>query len=135
MQNTHCVQRASFWLQYVLRMPVLVLMYDSILQQRVTEYLWTRLLLSTGIAIVAAACDMLCIFYSHLPTGPAAEELIRGYAAMHDAMWWCWGCWVVGVAALVYTSPPLSILWPDMTLVSGKPSPPFPHPLVMTQSL
>lgn len=125
MQNTHCVQRASFWLQYVLTMPVLVLMYDSILQQRVTEYLWTRLLLSTGIAIVAAACDMLCIFYNQLPARAPTRDTdadnpsIKAHVAIHDAMWWCWGCWVVGVSALMYTSPPLSVVWPDMTLVSG----------------
>ena len=124
-QNIHVVQRAMFWLQYALTMPAIVLLHDTVLQQRVEEYLLVRLLLSISITMLAAGYDLLCMFNENVAKDGGLTvkgDDVKRNDNMRDATFMCWGLWVFAVLTLMYTSPPMALSWVDEALIPGASS-------------
>ena len=117
-KNIQMMQRVAFWVQYTLTLPGIVLLYDSMQQQRSYEYLVGRVLSTIGIGFLATGCDTLCITVEKM-AGSTNPEHSRLAEMLHTAAWWCWYCWVLAVLVLAYTSQPLSLPWTSAELVQG----------------
>lgn len=117
-KNILMMQRMAFWVQYTLTLPGIVLLYDSMQQQRSYEYLVGRVLSAMGIGFLATGCDILCITVKKISSAsnPKHAGLVE---VLHSAAWWCWYSWALALLMLAYTSHPLSLPWTSTDLVQG----------------
>lgn len=121
--NFVVVQRISFWFQYIITLPGIVLLYDTTQQHRDYDYLLGRALASMGIGFLAAGSDILALFNSkvvqRLGSADRKDIALETEDNLRSATWWGWYSWVAAVSMLVFTSPPISLSWTIVSLVPG----------------
>lgn len=101
-ENVNVIQRMSFWFQYIVTLPGIVVLHDVMQQQRIQEYMLARVAFALGIGFLAAGSDMLCLFNDKVMDNLAmvAENKEDGAKFrkkvmaktddnIRSAMWWC----------------------------------------------